>query len=289
MCLLLSVLNIISSGKVKAVCKQKTLNIRADSSVHVEMHASVTVEAALSFPIFFFFIWMILRLFLVLMLQIGIMEKVSKTAGELACIGYVQRDTYGENCEKAEYIWTPVLYANLLSGMEGIYDGLRIDFKEEDSVYTVDVAVSVPMLAHFFDEHALSFKQTYIIRGNTGVWDKNAFEQPDEKETAPESKKVYVTENGTVYHRSLACSHLSVKAESVPIGEISEKRNREGKRYSECLYCKNSPHREEVYITSYGTKFHYRADCSALKRSVREVDIEEVKDMRPCSKCGGER
>ncbi len=259
---------------------------RTDSGGYIAAGASVTVEASLVFPLFFFFIWMVWQLFLVVLLQTGITISVAKTAGQLSAAGYVQRNSSGKDCTYAEALWLPALYLNILSGNEKFYDNLNVDFKEEeDSVYIIEVTADIPIAAPFYNRATIRLRQDYKVRANTGVWDENAF-----KDQGPESEnkeKVYVTENGTVYHRDKACSYLSINAEAVPVSDIKEKRNRSGHKYTECKYCRNAACSGSVYITAYGTKYHYDAKCHVLNRSTREVDLEEVKDMKPCSRCGG--
>ncbi len=259
--------------------------IRTDSGGHITAEASVTVETAFAFPLFFFFVWTVWQLFLVLLLQTGITMSVSETAGQLSAAGYVQRNTSGEKCEHADLLWTPTLYLNILSGKEKIYEHLSVGFKEEeDSVYIIEVTAEIPIAAPFFSRFTVPLRQDYRVRANTGVWDENALKPKDAEDK--DTTKVYVTENGTVYHRDKACSYLSVNAEAVPVSDIKEKRNRNGHKYIECKSCKRSVHGETVYITAYGTKYHYDAKCPALIRNVREVDLTEVKDMKPCSRCG---
>ncbi len=264
--------------------------LRADNGGHSSCKASVTVETAFAFPLFFFFIWTVWQIFLVLMLQLNVTIGVAKTASALAQVGYVQRESSGEKCENVEILWVPAIYVNVLTGKEGFYDFLRVSFKEEgDSTYIIEVKGDIPVAAPVYGHFFVPFDEKYKIRAHTGTWDRNRF-LPEEKSTSEKDnetkeEKVYVTENGSVYHTSLACSHLSVRAEAVGIGEVADRRNRDGKRYEECSYCKDATHGETVYITAYGTKFHYSADCQVLRRSVKEVELKDVGDLKPCSTC----
>ncbi len=261
---------------------------RTDNGEHRTFEGSVTVEASIVFPVFFFFVWMIWQIFLVILLTLNLTLSVAKTAGMLSAAGYPVRDACGEKCEDTKYVWLPALYAGVLSGREEFYGDLWIDFEEEEeSVYIIEVTAKLPIAAPFFGRFTLPVEQRFKLHANTGVWDPNAFSKKEEaKEGETESEKVYVTESGSVYHRSLTCSHLSVKAEAVSAEDVGNRRNRDGKKYELCSYCKNSPRGDEVFITAYGTKYHFNADCLALKRKVREVSLDEVKGMKPCSTCG---
>ena len=261
---------------------------RTDNGGRGMAAGSVTVEAALVFPIFFFTIWMIWQLFMALLVQMRVTLMVAKTQGEMSVAGYAMRERGEEDGNEDGLLWTTLLYINLLSGTENMCDGLTVSFKNaEESVYIIEVTASIPVASPFSRKFGIPVKQSYKVRANTGVWDENAFAPKEEKKKNGEN--VYVTENGTVYHRSRACSHLAVKAEAVPASEVGERRNRDGKKYTECSYCRDTARRDTVYITAYGTKYHYSTDCRSLTRVVKEVPLEEVKDMKPCSTCGGNK
>lgn len=264
--------------------------IRTDSGGHDRINASVTVETAFAFPLFFFCIWMFWQLFLVILLQMNVTLNVTSSVGELSTVGYINRMTSGKKCKDESLVLEGLIYGKLLDGLNVFREGLWVDCKRSgDNDYIIEVTVDHPIAAPFFKKVNVPFKLSYKVRENTGVWDDNKLvaKTADTKEKNEVGEKVYVTESGSVYHRDPACSYLSVKAQSVKKSEVEDKRNRDGKRYTECEYCRNAVHTGEVYITYYGTKFHYRSDCQMLKRSVREVDISEVEGKSPCSKCGG--
>ena len=99
---------------------------------------------------------------------------------------------------------------------------------------------------------------------------------------------VYITDYGTVYHKSKSCSHLDLSINRVNLGEIKLLRNKNGGKYSACSKCAEKiPEFSMVYVTDYGTLYHGDVSCSALKRTIRIVPLSEVFDMPACSKCGG--
>lgn len=99
---------------------------------------------------------------------------------------------------------------------------------------------------------------------------------------------VYITTNGTVYHRNLSCSHLNLSISKTTYAEMQNLRNESGGKYAACAYCVNGilDDASVVYVTDSGTKYHSRLGCSGLKRGIITVDISEVGDMPPCSSCG---
>jgi hypothetical protein len=286
----LSVLKILTPGADLTMKMLNNNKIRTDNGGHDRLKASVTVETAFSFPLFFFFLWMLWQLFLVILLEMNVTRKVMTSAQEFSAVGYINRTISGKKCNDESIVLNGLIYGNLFESLNVFDEGLRVECKRSgDDDYIIEVIMDHPLVAPFFKKVSLPLKFSYKIRENTGVWDDNRLiakkEVKDEKKEKKE--KVYITESGSVYHRDPGCCYLSVKAQSLKESELKDKRNRDGKRYTECKYCKDSVHTGEVYITYYGTKFHYGSDCSMLKRSVREADLSEIKGMSPCSKCGG--
>ena len=97
---------------------------------------------------------------------------------------------------------------------------------------------------------------------------------------------VYVTEYGTVYHRSLSCSHLNFNIRSVDYKNVSKERSNDGSKYHPCEYCmSHGATPRTVYITDDGTRYHSTLSCGALKRTIHEVPLSET-SLPPCSECG---
>ncbi len=97
---------------------------------------------------------------------------------------------------------------------------------------------------------------------------------------------VYITPEGSVYHRSRNCSHLKVTVKTVSEAELEKRRNSSGGKYYRCEYCGSSGSKASYYITDYGDRYHTKANCSALKRDVISVPISEVKGRPACKTCG---
>ena len=103
-----------------------------------------------------------------------------------------------------------------------------------------------------------------------------------------QERMVYVTESGTVYHRSISCRYLSVRMTSITSAQLAVKRNHYGQRYGPCETCVgNGEPAGIVYITEKGSKYHNQSGCPSLKRTVRMVKESET-GLRPCSVCGSQ-
>lgn len=97
---------------------------------------------------------------------------------------------------------------------------------------------------------------------------------------------VYVTKNGTVYHRSRSCSYLDLSIQAIEAATVDARRNKSGSKYYACSGCAAKGDTDIVYITDYGTSYHQNLACSGLKRTVYLVLLSEVGGKGACSKCG---
>lgn len=99
---------------------------------------------------------------------------------------------------------------------------------------------------------------------------------------------VYVAENGVVFHRDRDCTHLRLSVRSIGRGELEDLRNQWGQRYSACEKCGRGELPDTLFVTEEGHCYHYREDCSGIKRTVTSLTMEEAADYPPCSRCGGQ-
>lgn len=106
------------------------------------------------------------------------------------------------------------------------------------------------------------------------------------KDRSEEEILVYITEYGSVYHRKRSCTHLSFSIEVVSATGISKKKNNLGEKYLPCEYCGNSFYSSALYVTANGKKYHTTMNCRGLKRTIKAVLLDEVKDRPSCKKCG---
>ena len=105
------------------------------------------------------------------------------------------------------------------------------------------------------------------------------------REGINEEEYVYITESGTVYHRSRDCKHLKVSIQVIPYSEIDGARNENGAKYYKCDRCGKYNSSGVVFITNQGNKYHTSATCSGLKRTIMTVKITETGGRGPCSSC----
>lgn len=97
---------------------------------------------------------------------------------------------------------------------------------------------------------------------------------------------VYVTPTGDAYHTYRDCSYITVaeNVSAIPTSEITDNSS-----YRECKLCKNQVTESCYYVAQTGDVYHKSISCSALKRTVWVVTIEEAQEdgKHPCSRCQG--
>lgn len=102
-----------------------------------------------------------------------------------------------------------------------------------------------------------------------------------------DEEMVYVTETGSVYHRSLSCSHLKLNIRNVAYADLKKERANDGSKYYPCEYCCHTGEKPaSVYITDDGNRYHTTLSCGALKRTVHEIPLSKA-GLPPCKECGG--
>ncbi|MBE5957532.1 MAG: hypothetical protein E7254_01545 [Lachnospiraceae bacterium] len=107
------------------------------------------------------------------------------------------------------------------------------------------------------------------------------------KSVCKESRKVYITKNGSVYHARRDCSHITISLRECKYSQIANKRNSEGGKYYKCAYCCSDEvsSNQMVFYTEYGSNYHLDMGCGSITRNVIEIDIDQVGNRTPCKDC----
>lgn len=100
---------------------------------------------------------------------------------------------------------------------------------------------------------------------------------------------VYITETGTVYHLTDACTYLNLSIRQADAGAVAWMRNKSGGKYRECELCGEGGSQGIVYVTDYGDRYHCDLNCSGLKRTIFKIRLSEAGERRACSKCGAQQ
>ena len=283
-------------------CKERAF------SAALKKKASLTIEAALSLPIFLFFVIAVLYFLMIILLQSDIQLHMEEAARKLGKQAYLlerldglsmdAEEIDGETKSLAAAGLNPlVIKAGILKddlsnkidsskikgGTGGFYT-YHSSYEEQEGILDIIAHYNyqIPFLPGNLGQVKLSqrsLSHTWVgrqLRKQTGG--KEADEQ--------EGKIVYVTEYGTVYHLSKDCHYLDLSVHAVSAGDIGEARNANGGKYYPCSCAKHAAS-GSYYVTDYGTNYHGDLSCSGLKRTIREVDISNVGSLHACPKCGG--
>ena len=239
--------------------------------------ASYTVEAAIVIPLISMYLVMLLFFFPILKIQC-VVDEALMYAGRKTAVECSVLESEEILAISAETYMLYVLKDNSLvdkyikHGMWGI-QLWNSSFEGEDIILRAEYVVKLPFSFGGLGEIRLSSQNSFR------KWSKSIHEE------AP-GGYVYVTETGEVYHKNIYCRSIHLSVKSCVVEEISSLRGKNGQRYYECDRCEwISEKKERVYYTDYGTLYHKDIACSAIKRMVEKIKIEEIEGTRPCNFC----
>ncbi len=266
-------------------------------------NASLTVEASVAFPVFFFAVLYLLQMFTVLRAEVSIAQAGIASAREAATFSYVaERLADGENAVAKTVLelfdqkivrdatLTGVFYsrcdeellkdARVAQGIAGLWVNSEEDGDKKRAEITYRIS-PVNVLAEQKSKY-------YVMRLVYRNWTGEGREIGKEESSEEQKETVNMTKNGTVYHVKKDCSYIKIDVTGVWGEEIDKERNESGAKYYACEFC--SPELAKgvlVYITEYGTRYHARSTCSAICRNPKECSLADVKEKySACSKCG---
>lgn len=249
--------------------------------------ASLTAEAALAFPVFFFTVYLLWQLFLLLLFQMQVCHVMTDTAIKYAHLGYPERKAEEQKVD-ISWLYQP-LFWNALPETDRVENLWVLCVPQEDGAIRVSVSYQFIFQSVFYPEISCPVQQKFRFYPYLGETDPDLFAADHETGTGTEDKEediVYMTEYGSVYHESRACSYLNVIIRSVGASHVEQERNASGRKYSLCERCDNMESTGVVYISAGGEKYHLIAGCPALKRTVLERKRSEVAGIPACHKCG---
>lgn len=281
-------------------------------------NASLTVEAALVLPVFLYFMLTFLYFIQVFTVQERIQSAITRMGLNLAKAGYVFKDFpdlkeassldltvfdneynvgLGELADSLvseellklysrKYLDTEQINrSSILYGFDCIsFIGSSILCGDDYIDIVVGYEISIPIPVFIIGD--MQFVQRVRLRNWTG-YEVAAAYRTEGTENEDETY-VYISDTGSVYHREENCSHIKLSVSAVQ-GIPTGLRNEYGGKYTPCEACcigEEDPF-ATYYITSDGTKYHSRRDCSKIKRSITKIKLSEAGSRRPCKRCHG--
>ncbi|MCI8514632.1 MAG: hypothetical protein HFI93_08440 [Lachnospiraceae bacterium] len=247
----------------------------------VSFSGSLSLEAAFVLPMVLFFFMTLFSFFTILQVQIKVQRVMETAVSKAAGAALYQTDTPLSNQAISLWYIEQSIQRSLkdLPGFASLdFSGSEVDW--EQALADIKVTYSMRATTALFPMPSLKLSQ----RCRRKLWIGLLWQGPEGeggKETI-----VYITKDGTVYHRSMECTYLRLSTKSISLSEVGDCRNISGEIYRSCELCRPDQGVGGVYITNTGNRYHGSLSCRGLKRQVRAVPITEVEDKGPCSRCG---
>lgn len=285
----------ISKGIFKKKFVKTSARKRTSLCLSDKLRASMTVEAAFVIPFFLFALLNIISILEIYRIQSDMSAAMHRTVKEMAVYAYEYRELVGEDTGKAQSLGLTYVYAAncvrsilekenadnfLVKGGMSQVNWTRSSVLENDDCIDLIAAYTIksPVAAVGFSDFKMynrMFARAWTGYDNAAAALNNNFEDDI----------VYITPEGTVYHRSRVCTYLKLSIVPVDIDVLEDKRNEGRAKYYPCEEC-GKVKRSMVYITDYGTRYHTSLQCSKLKRTIFAVPLSQVDGRSGCSKCG---
>jgi hypothetical protein len=260
---------------------------RAFSVLGIGAPASATLEAALVLPLYIYAVLAVTYLLQILNIKAAVRNALYEDVRQLSRYAVVAAESKTVSSVMYEQLARKFLLENLSdsffenSGITGGKWGISFggsSFLKENNEITVRVTYYLKNPFDIFGIGKTKISQQFTGRAWLGETTAE-YESTDEK-------KVYITQEGSVYHESKSCSYLNLSIVSISFDSVGLRRNADGSKYYACEQCAGGVKPSTVYITSYGNRYHTDRNCSGLKRSVFCVPLSEASDRRACKKCG---
>lgn len=233
---------------------------------------SLTVETALVLPLFLFAMVTVLFLFRVSEIQYVVGEALDKAVAEAA----LQKELLPQEVENAvkQQFYKELAKENRQISMINLeWAGFSWENSGVDEAYiNMEMTYQVKLPGWIWKGRRLAVTECSRSRRWTGMSGAGA--------NGSCGEWVYITPEGSVYHRSRECTHLKLSIQSVAA--------KDAEGYRPCELCgKEKGETPFVYITQEGECYHSKLNCSGLKRTVYMVPLTQAEGRSPCSRCGG--
>lgn len=242
------------------------------------LNGSMTIEAALTIPIFLFAVLCLIYLLEIQTIELRIKaaaQEAAKQAAEDIIIVPIL-NTYSLQQDIIENIGSERLERSIIEGGSG---GIQCwtsyyNSVNEEVIVKVNYKIKLPVPGFL----NLDIKKNVELK--VKAWTGQV-----EHEDSDDEEIVYVTDTGSVYHTNYQCAYLQLSITFLPSSSLIDVRNESGGIYQPCEKCVHGQAMAGVYITKYGTKYHNSLSCSGVKRSIRAVKKSDVIGMGGCVKC----
>ena len=260
--------------------------------------ASLTIEAALAFPLFLFAAALLLLPFRVLEVNRKMQDICEQVCEDVCQYAYsASRDA--EELDPEKNPRDQAIYTGISAGL-GAYAAEKARKEADDSrigvinfmdssCMTDGETVKVSLTYYYklpfsvlglgtLHQNVISSRRAWIGKKRT----KTAASGENGQETM-----VYVGKNSTRYHLTATCHYLSNDLTAVLLSEIDTLRNKSGGKYHPCATCaRETGGVLQVYVMPNGSSYHTEENCRSIISYVKQVPLSEVESLGVCSYCG---
>ncbi len=283
-------------------------------SKRVFLPASATVEAALVIPLYIYAVLAIVYVIQMTGIQSTMYKAVYDSTRQLARYTYAveksgvtsgsSEDASESDTESIKSLTaqTGGAKASVTSALARQYllGNLPADYEKNNKIQGGTAGIQVHAAFSQEADNEICLKVTYRLNNPFDVFGIGAVKITQQCSSAAwlgqaagedgsdtdSNERVYITAQGTVYHKSRACTYLNPSIRQITQEQLDTARNSSGAKYYLCERC-GGRSSAGIYITDYGDRYHYDRNCSGLKRSILCVPLSQVQDKSPCSKCSG--
>lgn len=258
------------------------------ASFRGRLDAGMTVEAALVLPLCLFFLLNLGHAVEMIRLHNNLQLALLETGNKVAIYGYDRGGSGTASLVSGAYVHSslknylgsayldasPLTYGS--RGLQLLESKMLTSGDELDVILTYSVSPMIKLMG-FGNFRMVNRYRAHLWNG----YDISAAVRVEER--------VYVAENGEVWHKERNCTYLQLSIRQVQGTEIGKERNQWGRRYEACKVCAKGIGPNVLYVTSDGNSYHYRIDCPGMKRTVRSLTKKAAEEggYRRCSRCGG--
>lgn len=241
---------------------------------------SITLEAAVVVPFFFFAMLCLGYLLEAMAIQTTMRNALYSAGKELARQGYVENLVTTHEIEGCviSNVGTERLKRSIVAGGENGIDCSESVVNWNTGVMELSVKYQLKIPIFIIRVKPIPYEETIRVKSWCGYASGAGDLSKDDT--------VYVTDTGIVYHRDRDCTYLDMSVHAVPVAQIEELRNQSGGKYYACEFCRRSGEKENYYyVTDYGTRYHRSLECKKIQRNVYAISLDEAYGLGGCSKC----
>lgn len=277
-----------------------------------KVHAGMTVEAAIVFPLFLFFFLNLSCAVEMIRLHCNLEAALCNIGNKMSIYGSAllseEVKEEGKELEEAErdskntivmqeakdmlfsYIYVKdaiIRYEGkeyldsspLLYGSDGL-QFLESDIFTSDDTFEITMTYAVAPWIQYVGIRPFSMANKYYGH----IW--NGYDLSSSVDNKEKIQTVYIAQNASVYHEDINCTHLKLSIREISPLNIKSERNIYGKKYTLCEKCGKGTMPNRLFVGMEGDRYHFRKDCPGLKRTIYSMSKTEAgSKYRPCSRC----